>query len=187
MNQYKALLLVLTWLGCRDVIALPTSPHIVFIVADDLGMHYDFRWNKTAFDPYNSKYHSYSMVLAMDQAIGSVVDKLNATGMLDNALIVFTSDNGGSPSSGGSNYPLRGTKGSYWEGGIRVPAFVYSKTLLTKSNYRSKSTKSIIQKSETEGIQNQDKTGTKANKQKPPPHEKKRTPDMGVRPGAQEE
>ncbi|KAK3086744.1 hypothetical protein FSP39_022728, partial [Pinctada imbricata] len=48
-------------------------------------------------------------------------------------------------------------------------------------------TKSIIQKSETEGIQNQDKTGTKANKQKPPPYEKKRTPDMGVRPGAQEE
>ncbi|KAK3091526.1 hypothetical protein FSP39_020508 [Pinctada imbricata] len=42
-------------------------------------------------------------------------------------------------------------------------------------------------KSETEGIQNQDKTGTKANKQNPPPHEKKRTPDMGVRPGAQEE
>ncbi|KAK3104782.1 hypothetical protein FSP39_009992 [Pinctada imbricata] len=40
---------------------------------------------------------------------------------------------------------------------------------------------------ETEGIQNQDKTGTKANKQKPPPYEKKRTPDMGVRPGAQEE
>ncbi|KAK3091078.1 hypothetical protein FSP39_016969 [Pinctada imbricata] len=49
------------------------------------------------------------------------------------------------------------------------------------------STKSIIQKSETEGIQNQDKTGTKANKQKPPPYEKKRTPDMGVRSGAQEE
>ncbi|KAK3104755.1 hypothetical protein FSP39_009446 [Pinctada imbricata] len=49
------------------------------------------------------------------------------------------------------------------------------------------STKSIIQKSETEGIQNQDKTGTKANKQKPPPYEKKRTPDMGVRPGAQED
>ncbi|KAK3092646.1 hypothetical protein FSP39_005351 [Pinctada imbricata] len=34
-------------------------------------------------------------------------------------------------------------------------------------------------------MQNQDKTGTKANKQKPPPYEKKRTPDMGVRPGAQ--
>ncbi|KAK3109020.1 hypothetical protein FSP39_021316 [Pinctada imbricata] len=44
-----------------------------------------------------------------------------------------------------------------------------------------------FRKSETEGIQNQDKTGTKANKQKPPPYEKKRTPDMRVIPGAQEE
>ncbi|KAK3099564.1 hypothetical protein FSP39_006338, partial [Pinctada imbricata] len=44
-----------------------------------------------------------------------------------------------------------------------------------------------FRKSETEGIQNQDKTGTKANKQKPPPYKKKRTPDMGVKPGAQEE
>ncbi|KAK3087099.1 hypothetical protein FSP39_001679 [Pinctada imbricata] len=44
-----------------------------------------------------------------------------------------------------------------------------------------------MRKSKTEGIQNQDKTGTKANKQKPPPHEKKRTPDMGMRPGAQKE
>ncbi|KAK3086090.1 hypothetical protein FSP39_013397 [Pinctada imbricata] len=44
-----------------------------------------------------------------------------------------------------------------------------------------------LRKSETEGIQNQDKTETKANKQKPPPHEKKRTPDMRVRPGTQEE
>ncbi|KAK3108320.1 hypothetical protein FSP39_005584 [Pinctada imbricata] len=38
-----------------------------------------------------------------------------------------------------------------------------------------------------EDTQNQDKTGTKANKQKPTPYEKKRTPDIGVRPGAQEE
>ena len=35
--------------------------------------------------------------------------------------------------------------------------------------------------------QNQDKTGTKAKKEKPPPHEQKRTPNMGVRSGAQEE
>ncbi|KAK3098164.1 hypothetical protein FSP39_016805 [Pinctada imbricata] len=48
------------------------------------------------------------------------------------------------------------------------------------------STKSIIQKIRNRGIRNQDKTGTKANKQKPPPYEKKRTPDMRVRPGAQE-
>ncbi|KAK3101259.1 hypothetical protein FSP39_002218 [Pinctada imbricata] len=61
-----------------------------------------------------------------------------------------------------------------------------------KSGFQGDGVRSCTQnrqfrKSETEGMQNQDKTGTKANKQKPPPHEKKRTPDMGVRPGAQEE
>ena len=49
------------------------------------------------------------------------------------------------------------------------------------------SAKSIIQKIINRRHTNQDKTGTKANKQKPPPHEKKRTPNMGVRSGAQEE
>ncbi|KAK3090003.1 hypothetical protein FSP39_008408 [Pinctada imbricata] len=48
-------------------------------------------------------------------------------------------------------------------------------------------TESQVIVTETVGIQNQDKTGTKANKQKAPPYEKKRTPDMGMRPGAQEE
>ncbi|KAK3096784.1 hypothetical protein FSP39_003252 [Pinctada imbricata] len=47
------------------------------------------------------------------------------------------------------------------------------------------STKSKIQK--IRNRRHQYKTGTKASKQKPPPYEKKRTPDMGVRPGAQED
>ncbi|KAK3095342.1 hypothetical protein FSP39_013448 [Pinctada imbricata] len=57
----------------------------------------------------------------------------------------------------------------------------------TQSKVNKLYTKSIIQKIRNRGIRNQDKTGTKANKQKPPPYEKKRTPDMKVRPGAQEE
>ncbi|KAK3103145.1 hypothetical protein FSP39_016793 [Pinctada imbricata] len=48
------------------------------------------------------------------------------------------------------------------------------------------SIKSIIKKIINRRL-TKDKTGTKANKQKPPPHEKKRNPDMGVRPDAQEE
>ncbi|KAK3101601.1 hypothetical protein FSP39_004763 [Pinctada imbricata] len=70
---------------------------------------------------------------------------------------------------------------------LKVSSTVIQMTNMDNDHIPVYSTKSIIQKSETEGIQNQDKTGTKANKQKPPPYEKKRTPDMGVRPGAQEE
>ncbi|KAK3102965.1 hypothetical protein FSP39_015341 [Pinctada imbricata] len=47
------------------------------------------------------------------------------------------STNGGQPNKGGNNYPLRGTKGTYWEGGTRVPGFIYSKTELSQTGYTS--------------------------------------------------
>ena len=70
-----------------------------------------------------------AMLAAMDEAIGQVVDALKASGEYDNTAIVFTTDNGGSVSHRGSNLPLRGTKGTLWEGGTRGPAFVHSPLL----------------------------------------------------------
>ena len=59
-------------------------------------------------------------------------------------------------------------------------------TNMDNDHIRIRSTKSIIQKIINRRHTKQDKTGTKANKYKPPPHEKKRTPYMGVRSGGQE-
>lgn len=58
--------------------------------------------------------------------IGRMVDELESMGMMDNTLLVIASDNGGCPSGGGSNYPYRGMKHTLFEGGVRVPAMVYS-------------------------------------------------------------
>ena len=65
-----------------------------------------------------------AMVEAMDEAVGTVLDQLDASGVTDNTIVVFTSDNGGLSTSEGSptsNLPLRGGKGWVYEGGIREP------------------------------------------------------------------
>ncbi len=58
------------------------------------------------------------MVQAVDKGVGEIVAALEKKGIADNTLVMFFSDNGGTRS--GSNGPLRGHKGSVWEGGHRV-------------------------------------------------------------------
>eukprot|EP00903_Cladosiphon_okamuranus_P009879 g9384.t1 len=66
------------------------------------------------------------VLMYLDHTIGELVEYLETEGWMENSIIVVASDNGGCPKNGGSNYPLRGTKTMYWEGGSKVPAFVYS-------------------------------------------------------------
>ncbi|VDI79517.1 Hypothetical predicted protein [Mytilus galloprovincialis] len=69
------------------------------------------------------------MVTALDDAIGNVTDSLKRNGMLKDTLIIFTTDNGGSPTYFGNNYPLRGGKTTVYEGGTRATSFVYGSGL----------------------------------------------------------
>lgn len=74
----------------------------------------------------NSERPEYAaMVYAMDRAVGKVVNQLKEMGKLDNTLIVFLSDNGGSPVNNSSNKPLKGFKGNKFQGGFKVPFLVH--------------------------------------------------------------
>ena len=90
-------------------------------------------------DPIRQRY--LGMVSRLDEAVGKIITKLesvtyteettgNIKSMLEDTIIVFSSDNGGWSEefgySGGSNLPLRGSKVDLWEGGTRVPGFVYN-------------------------------------------------------------
>ncbi|XP_049861527.1 arylsulfatase B-like [Schistocerca gregaria] len=71
-----------------------------------------------------------AVIWKMDESVGRVVAALQKREMLDNAIIVFISDNGGATTMNwGSNYPLRGMKASLWEGGVRGAAAVWSPLL----------------------------------------------------------
>jgi len=60
----------------------------------------------------------------LDYSIGRILEYLEETGLIENTLLVFTSDNGGSLPHAQSNGKLRGGKQDMYEGGIRVPTFM---------------------------------------------------------------
>lgn len=71
-----------------------------------------------------------ALVEGMDESLGELMDYLDRNNLAKNTIIVFMSDNGGyshAPREGKNNtqnYPLRGGKGSLYEGGVREPMMV---------------------------------------------------------------
>ena len=79
--------------------------------------------NKKGTKAHNNPVYA-AMIEAMDRNVGKVLAEIKALGIANNTLIVFTSDNGGVYNIS-KQWPLRAGKGSFYEGGIRVPLIVY--------------------------------------------------------------
>ena len=86
--------------------------------------------NKTPTSAHDNPVYA-AMVENMDYNVGRVLDEIEALGLGENTLIVFTSDNGGVYGIS-RQWPLRAGKGSFYEGGIRIPMIVYQKGRLEK-------------------------------------------------------
>ncbi|XP_038220084.1 arylsulfatase B-like [Zerene cesonia] len=85
----------------------------------------------------NSDRRLYAEVVRhLDYSVGRLVRALSDRGILHNTIIVFISDNGaptvGQFSNWGINLPFRGRKQTPWEGGVRVPAFIWHSSLKPK-------------------------------------------------------
>lgn len=109
--------------GDESPLFLFYSMHLVHMplqVKEEILRKFDFiddRWRKLM----------HAMVYEMDRNVGHIVEVLKETGLWDDALVVFHTDNGGEIMAqycGGNNWPLRGGKFSNFEGGIRANAFV---------------------------------------------------------------
>ncbi len=129
-----------------------TTPFFLYVAS--LAPHAPYQAPQSYIDQYASvadpMRRTYSaMITALDDQIGRIVAELDKKGLRDNTIILFSSDNAGATSgmfaqgaksnaerdaeAGGieqgqkapaSNAPFRGGKGSLYEGGVRVPAFV---------------------------------------------------------------
>lgn len=79
--------------------------------------------NKQPAEQHNNPVYA-ALIEAMDRNVGKVLDAIEETGNADNTIIIFTSDNGGVYNIS-KQWPLRAGKGSFYEGGIRVPMIIY--------------------------------------------------------------
>ena len=78
------------------------------------------------------RYKFCVLLVAADEGIANISKVLREKNLLENTIIIFTTDNGGQTKKGSSNWPLRGGKSTVFEGGVRGTAYVWGANLCTK-------------------------------------------------------
>ena len=99
-----------------------------FLYLAQWGVHSPLQATKADYDavgdigPHRLRVYG-AMIRALDRSVGRIMAKLEAEGLADNTLVVISSDNGAPGYVGLQhlNAPYRGGKGTFFEGGIRVP------------------------------------------------------------------
>ena len=106
-----------------------------FLYLSHYAVHNPFEIDKRFIDHYQDTAYSQAargyatLIEGMDKSLGDVLDHLQEIGIAENTLVIFLGDNGSDAPLGGSHdigssAPLRGKKGSEFEGGTRVPCII---------------------------------------------------------------
>ncbi|MBN2452407.1 MAG: sulfatase [Lentisphaeria bacterium] len=118
----------ITQAACAFIEANRERPFFAYVAHH--AIHVGLQARQETLDRFQAKtpgtQHSHALYAActydFDDGVGRLLGKLRELGLEENTVVVFTSDNGGTGPS--SQEPLRGSKGSYYEGGIREPTIV---------------------------------------------------------------
>jgi len=120
------------------------APHIDRVVKEAGHIHKEFEAARAAGKTYDIPKHpmarpgeaaayadrfpgdtaradTVATIAALDQAVGRILDKLQATGLDRSTVVFFFADNGAHPENRSENGPLRDYKWTHFEGGVRVP------------------------------------------------------------------
>ncbi len=122
--------------ACQFLEAQARARNPFYLQVSHYAVHLDIYYRKATLDlvkPWTTGRKHYmpefaAMTRDMDDSVGRVLDKIAELGLSDSTYVIFLSDNGGRGTIPGAgeppiprNHPLRGAKGSMYEGGIRVP------------------------------------------------------------------
>ena len=103
-----------------------------FLYHGTRGCHFDNYPPDNFKGKSRAKYPFHDVLVECDDIFGRLFRALEETGQLENTLIFLTSDNGPEMESwpDSSYTPFRGSKGTTWEGGVRVPGIFYWKGMI---------------------------------------------------------
>ncbi len=118
----------------RDLVALYTEQAVEFLEANrdnhfflylpHSAVHFPlYPSEKFAGTSENGLFGDWTQ--EVDWSVGQILDTVRRLGLQKNTFVLFTSDNGGAERHGADNGPLRGGKGTTFEGGMRVPTIAW--------------------------------------------------------------
>ena len=115
----------------RFIESMKDSDQPFFLYHGTRGAHFDNYPNDDYAGKSRARTTFSDTIVELDDIFGRLIAALERTDQLENTIIFFGSDNGPEAEvTPHGRTPFRGSKGSSWEGGVRVPTFVYWKDMI---------------------------------------------------------